>query len=143
VGTLVVGYGSELRGDDAAGRRVAEAIEQRALPGVTVATPTQLVPELAELIACAERVVFVDASITVDDVTVRRLTPQPTSPGSHHATADGLLGLVTALELRCPPAHLVEIPVADLSIGERLSATTAQAVDRAIAEVMALLSSPR
>ena len=140
-GVLVVGYGSEVRSDDAAGRRVAEAIERRALPGVTVATPTQLVPELAELIASAERVVFVDASVAVSDVTVRRLSPRPSAPGSHHATPDGLLGLVTALALPCPTAFIVEIPVVDLTIGEELSPTTAHAVDRAIDEVLALLRS--
>lgn len=136
---LVVGYGSELRRDDAAGRRVAEAIECRDLAGVRVRTSTQLVPELAEPIVEADRVVFVDASVDVGDVSVQPLTPRPGGGDSHHATPSDLLGLVAALGRPCPPACLVEVPAFDLSLGEGLSDDTATAVERAIDEVTELI----
>ncbi len=66
---LVIGYGNDLRCDDGAGRAVADRIEAMALPGVEVRSVQQLAPELALDIACAETVVFVDASIDVAETT--------------------------------------------------------------------------
>ncbi len=140
VGALVIGYGSELRRDDAAGRRVADAIEQRALPGMRVVSSTQLVPELVEVIAAADRVVFVDASVDVREVTAQQVTPQAASGDTHHATPAELLGLVRSLGLPCPPAFVVEVPASDLALGEGLSADTSAAIDQAVAEVVRLVS---
>lgn len=141
-GVLVVGYGSELRRDDAVGRRVAEAVDRLGLAGVTVVTSTQLVPELVEPIAAAGRVVFVDASIDVAEATVRPLAASTGVDGSHHATPAELLGLVDAIGLPCPPAFLVEVPASDLSLGEGLSEHTATAVGRAVDEVVNLIGGP-
>lgn len=139
-GVLVIGYGSVLRRDDAAGRHVADEIDRRAPAGVTVVTTTQLVPELVEPIAAAERVVFVDASIDHRDVVVRPLGTASASGGSHHATPAELLGLAASLGLRCPPAFVVEVPAFDLSLGDGLSDGTAAAVERAVGEVIALVA---
>ena len=136
---LVVGYGSELHHDDAVGRRVAETIERHGLAGVTVLTSTQLVPELAEPIAAADRVVFVDASVEVDEVVVRRLPVRIERVDSHHATPAHLLGLVRSLGHQCPPAFLVEVPAFDLSLGEGLSEPASAAAERAVAEVCDLV----
>ncbi len=136
---LVVGLGSDLHGDDAAGRLVADAIERRALPGVAVRSVVQLVPELAEPIARADRVVFVDASIAVERVTVRQVSPQPAAGDTHHSTPGTLLGLVADLGWPSPPAFLVEVPALDLSLGDPLSDFGASAVERATDEVLALV----
>jgi Ni,Fe-hydrogenase maturation factor len=58
---LVIGYGNDLRGDDAAGPRVAELIGARELPGVRAIASRQLTPDLAEQLARADLAVFVDA----------------------------------------------------------------------------------
>ncbi|MCU0764787.1 MAG: hypothetical protein MUF32_01875, partial [Burkholderiaceae bacterium] len=57
--TLVIGYGSPIRGDDAVGPLAAEALSARPLPpGVTVLARHVLTAELAEDLAAAERVIF-------------------------------------------------------------------------------------
>lgn len=137
---LVIGVGSDLRRDDAAGRHVAEAVGARSLPGVEVVTCTQLVPELALPIARAAHVVFVDASLGADEVTVRTVTPAEGPTGSHHGTPEDLLGMLGALGFRSPTATLVEVPVADLALGEGLDDETANAAARATDAVVRLVA---
>ena len=139
VRTLVIGVGSSLRRDDAVGRHVAERLDALALGDVAVVVTTQLVPELVEAIAESDRVVFVDASVTADEVTVAVIEQLAGSGGSHLFTPPALLGLAEGLGLNCPPAFLVEIPAHDLSVGEGLSDETADLVDDAVAEVLALI----
>ena len=140
VGVLVVGYGNDLRRDDAAGRRVADSIDRRELPGVTVRTSAQLVPELVDQMADAGRVVFVDASVDTREVSIQRLAASAPGARSHHATPSALLGLVVALDRECPQAFLVEVPAFDLSLGEGLSEPASAAVEQAIVAVAELVS---
>jgi hypothetical protein len=58
---LVIGYGNELRGDDGVGPKTAMAVSEWHFPGVKTMVCHQLTPDLAEPIAAAERVVFIDA----------------------------------------------------------------------------------
>src|ERR1043165_3956952 len=60
---LVIGYGNELRGDDAAGPEVARSIAELQLPGVEVLVRPILTPELADNVAQAATVIFVDAGM--------------------------------------------------------------------------------
>jgi hydrogenase maturation protease len=138
-GALVIGVGSDLRRDDAAGRHVAEQVAALALRDVAVIVTTQLLPELVEPISAAERVVFVDASVSVAAVTVAAVEPVADAGHSHHATPGALLGLGERLGLAVPPAVLVEIPAHDLSLGEGLSAGTCAFVDVAVADVLAIV----
>ena len=50
---IVIGYGSSLRSDDAAGARAAAAIADWGLPGVRAMDAQQLTPELAEPLSSA------------------------------------------------------------------------------------------
>ena len=74
---LMIGYGNELRGDDAAGPKVVAAVDAWNLEQVQTLIRHQLTPELAEPIAQARAVIFVDASteITGDTAQVRALEP--------------------------------------------------------------------
>lgn len=131
-GALVIGVGSDLRRDDAVGRHVAEEYEARSLGDVAVIVTAQLVPELVEPISAAERVVFVDASVAVGEVTAFPVEPLPGTDASHHSTPGALLALAERLGMNVPPAFLVEIPAHDLSLGEGLSARTAALVPIAL-----------
>jgi hydrogenase maturation protease len=150
---LVIGYGSDLRGDDGAGRRAAEQIAARALPGVRVVSVTQLVPELAADLDDCRAVVFVDASAVDRDVTVRRLAPaapdRRTStrsppagslalPLTHHLTPPRLLALAAALGSAPADAFVVTIPASDFALGDALSPETAAALPEAVDRVVAL-----
>ena len=134
-GALVIGVGSDLRRDDAVGRHVAEEYEARSLGDVAVIVTTQLVPELVEPISAAERVVFVDASVDVSDVTGVPVEPLSGAGESHHSTPAALLGLAERLGMNVPPAFLVQIPAHDLSLGEGLSPETAGFVSIALGMV--------
>jgi hydrogenase maturation protease len=136
---LVIGVGNDLRRDDSVGRLVAERLEALDLADVAVIVTTQLVPELVEPIGAAEIVVFVDASVSVADVTVVPVQLLAGAGRSHHTTPGALLALAGRLGLAVPRATLVEIPAHDLSLGEGLSRETAAFVDDAVAEVLALV----
>jgi len=135
---LVLGYGSELRRDDAAGRIVAEALAERALPGVEARPLHQLTPELAEDLS-GRTVVFVDATVTREVVDVVALEPgDGQGPMTHHVDPRGLLDLAASLDGPATAAWVVHIPAHDLGLGTELSEATAAAVDEALARVIAL-----
>ena len=57
--TLIIGYGSPIRGDDAIGPLAADALAAGLLPaGVVVISRHILTAELVEDIAAADRVIF-------------------------------------------------------------------------------------
>lgn len=117
---LVVGYGSELRGDDALGRRLAEAAE--GWPGVRSLSVHQLMPELVEELASCDRVVFADAEEREGDPTWTRLeAPAPGLVAWHQATPEALLGLCHDLHGRAPEAWLLSLPGRDFGLSQDLS----------------------
>ncbi|MCE5340581.1 MAG: hydrogenase maturation protease [Planctomycetaceae bacterium] len=60
---LLIGYGNPARGDDGLGPAVAEIIEQKKIPGVTVDSDYQLTVEDSAQVAENDVVIFVDASV--------------------------------------------------------------------------------
>ena len=63
-GVLVIGVGNPLRGDDGLGWHAAEHLRERLVElHATVTSCHQLIPELAEPVSRAERVIFIDARV--------------------------------------------------------------------------------
>jgi hydrogenase maturation protease len=120
---LVIGYGNTLRRDDGVGPRVAEAVAGLNLPGVEVLACPQLTPELAEPIARADVVVFVDAAVDAPhEVRFRQLAPAESSQiMAHAADPHTMLALSRDVFGRAPEAWWLTIPVEDLGFGEELS----------------------
>ena len=120
---LIIGYGNTLRRDDGVGPKVAEAAAALHLPGVEALAAPQLTPELAEPIARADRVVFVDAAVDAPrTVQMRKLTPAESSQVMAHAAEPStLLALARDVFGRMPEAWWLTIPVEDLGFGEELS----------------------
>lgn len=139
---LVIGYGSTLRGDDAAGPRVAEAVDQLQLPGVRTLMPPLLTPELAAEIAQAERVVFVDATaVSAQEVHLEKLNPSPSSQLLGHAADPAiLLALTRDVFGSLPHAWLLTIPAENFTIGEELSERAQRGVKEAIRQLRMLAS---
>lgn len=154
---LVVGVGSELRRDDAAGRRVAEAVAAMELSGVACLSVHQLTPELALQIAGRRLVVIVDASVEGRGAPGVRVGGQdPGTPShdavivstvaaadaagvmSHHLDVQGLLGLAGMVASAPQQVRTVAVPAHDLGIGTELSAATATHVQEAVRRVTAL-----
>ncbi len=137
---LVLGVGSDLRRDDAAGRRVAEAIAALELPGVQALSVHQLAPELAMQIADRRLVIVVDASVEDrDGVVVSAVdTIDTTGVMSHHLDVQGLLGLAGMVAAAPEEVRTVAVPAHDLGIGTELSPATATHVREAVRRVIAL-----
>lgn len=137
---LVIGYGSELRGDDAAGQRVAEALAAREPPGVRVIAVHQLAPELAPELARTRLVIFVDARLPGDGdgIELRAVTPGDSWLG-HASSPAWLLALAERLYGARPEAWLVTIPTAHTAIGRPLSGPALRGVDDALRAVGQLL----
>lgn len=120
---VVIGYGNEMRGDDGAGVVAAVAVEELGLPGVEVETRHQLTPELSELLAVADVVVFLDAAVPGGGaVRAREVQPGAESGWTGHAgTPESILALTVALHGRQPRVWCVEIPVERFGWGPGLS----------------------
>jgi hydrogenase maturation protease len=120
---LVIGYGNELRRDDGVGPKVAASVAKWNLPGVRALICHQLMPELADPIASAERVVFVDASVgEAYAVQMRDIEPSNSLQiVTHAADPRSLLALAKQTFGHCPPASWLSIPIQDLDFGDELS----------------------
>jgi hydrogenase maturation protease len=122
-GLLVLGYGNTLRSDDGVGPKVAEAVAALNLPGVRALACGLLTPELADPIAQAARVIFVDAAVDAPrEVQLRPLAPADSSQiMAHAANPRTLLALARDVFGHAPPAWWLTIPVENLGIGEDFS----------------------
>jgi hydrogenase maturation protease len=142
-GLLVVGIGSELHGDDAAGRVVASRIGALRLAGVQVRSMVQLVPELVEDLATCVRVAFVDAdpsSVVTAVWEIRSVVDKTTS--IHHMTPAGLLRLVEVVGLHVPDAVMVGVPAQSFDLGSGLSPLTRTGIDAAVEAILQLRCTP-
>lgn len=130
---LVVCIGNEARGDDGAAREVARRLA--GVPGLRVLSEPQLDVVMAEEVATADRVTFVDAE--------RRHAPplraEPVRPGSvvsgvttHALDPAGLLGLARVLYGAAPPAEILTLAAPDMEHGMGLSPVGKAAVDAAV-----------
>lgn len=156
---LIVGVGSELRSDDAAGRRVAELLVGQQPPDdVEVRVVHQLTPELADDMTGRELVVVVDASVEVREVVSREVVQQVdvarvgaaqvdaagaqgegvTAAMSHHVDPAALVGLCRVLGEAPKRVVTVAVPAFDLTLGTELSPGTAGAVSEAVARTRGL-----
>ncbi len=138
---LVIGYGNELRGDDGIGPHLARAVAERGWPGVQALAVHQLTPELAEAIADAELVVFVDARCGkgAEAVAVRRIEAAGSGSTGHRSDPSALLALSHELFGGTPAVWLVTVCGAAFEHGNELSAAALAACPRALERIAALV----
>jgi hydrogenase maturation protease len=140
---LVIGYGNKLRGDDAAGIRVAELIAKRC-PEIECVCMHQLMPELAEQIAECDIVIFIDADVNVAQPNVRlvALSVEDDQPCTHFISPESLLRLSQQLYGRMPlKAYIIGIPASQFEFSEELSESTKKAVEESVILAESLLLS--
>ena len=139
---LVIGYGNELRSDDGVGPRVARAIAARKLREVEAICSHQLLPEMAELVAGARAVIFIDAAAVAEDSVAVRPLDVATEEAALGHTSDPswLLALTQALSGRVPLAWLVTVSAPNLDFGESLSASAERGAAEADRLVLRLLT---
>jgi hydrogenase maturation protease len=141
---LVIGYGSQLRSDDAVGPRIVEKVAALKLKGVQTIVRHQLTPELSEIISSARAVVFVDATVQSPggEIAATRIEPRAKSDiPAHTCDPAALLALAGSVFHRVPPAWCVAVPVQNLEIGEELSALATRGIPAAVAQVRNICTS--
>jgi hydrogenase maturation protease len=132
---LIIGYGNTLRSDDGAGYRVAEMVAEWNLKEVRGIPCHQLTPELAEDIANANKVIFIDAVATTPH---REINLKPVEMGEiqnslgHSYNMRSLLTLSLALYGKVPPAYSLLIPAVNFDFGEQLSPVTETGIIQAM-----------
>jgi hydrogenase maturation protease len=137
--TLVVAYGNPLRQDDGVGWAVAAALSGR--DDVEVRTVQQLLPEMAEALARAAFVVFVDARRGGEPGLVEQAAVTPawtTWTGAHSLRPEELLGLCRRYYGRAPEAVLVSVAGERFGFGEELSPAVRAAIPRVVEDVLGL-----
>jgi len=148
VRTLVIGYGSPIRGDDAIGPLAADVLAAGPLPpGLLVLSRHVLTAELAEDLAAVDRVIFLDAAAQGEpgEVKVHRLNPDATaiSTMAHFLDPRELLAWCETLYLCVPQAWLVSAAAHSFDYAcYRLSPAATAAVPAMLAEVRRLLATP-
>ncbi len=125
---LILACGNTLRGDDGLGLWLAEWAGRRFADnaGVRVLADHQWTPEIAEDVARASSVLFIDCSLDSEPGFLR-LTPVEPAPGgqghsTHHLGAPELVALSRDLYASLPrTALLLTIGAASIDLGERFS----------------------
>ena len=120
---LVVGYGNNLRRDDALGCLVAGHVDGQRTPSIRGIELFQLVPELAPQLAETAEVIFVDASVDGSRLVWLPLESQSAvAPRMGHCSDPRwILHLCHSLYGRSPKASMMAIPGKDFGFGEGLS----------------------
>jgi hydrogenase maturation protease len=144
----MIAYGNTLRRDDGAGIALAERMVahwQSLGRPVRLITDSQLLPEMAELVAGehVKALVFVDTSadrdgrcIQVSDIDL----DSPTPSSGHQLGPSALLVYAALLYGRQPRAWLVTIPGHDFTHGEGFSPKVQHLLDTAPIVAIELLS---
>jgi hydrogenase maturation protease len=135
---LVLACGNTLRGDDGVGPKLAAWAEERFRqePEVRVISRQQWTPDLAEDIAAADSVLFVDASAKSPPGRVHLIPVSsrvdPSARASHLLTPNQLLGLTRSLYGSIKShAMLLAVGVVSTELGETFSAPVEAALPRA------------
>ena len=135
---LILACGNTLRGDDGVGLWLAEWAEQRfsAQPGVRVIADHQWTPELAEDVARAHFVLFIDCSLDskAGSLHLMPVVPAPDGPehNTHHLGASELLALGHELYNSLPREALqLTIGAGSTELGDKFSPAVSAALPAA------------
>jgi hydrogenase maturation protease len=142
--TLIIGYGSTLRGDDAIGPAAAEWVRRIVHPRrAQVLVCHQLTPELAADLAQADLVVFIDAAenLAPGEVRVLRLMDSTAAPREHSHAVDPAWLVYTARVLygHAPRAYAVVVGGASFALDGELSPQARRGVHEAVERVLELI----
>jgi hydrogenase maturation protease len=144
---LVIGYGNDLRNDDAVGQRVAERVADWHLPHVHTITTHQLTPEMAERLSTISLGIFVDvypATEDGSDVRVQEIDDTNVIGSmSHMSNPRSLLALTRALYGYAPPGFWVMVPGREFEVKIALSPVAERGVEVALQEIDHLIQSVR
>ena len=140
---LVIGLGNRMRGDDGAGAAIARRLAAEPTVSATIVRHRQLLPEMADTVADACLVLFIDASrnLPAGQVALRDLAAVATDPSplGHQMSPASLLALADSLYGRRPPAFLLTLGGTHFALEEALSPAVTAALPEAVAIARRLL----
>ncbi|HUD75741.1 MAG TPA: hydrogenase maturation protease [Terracidiphilus sp.] len=135
---LILACGNTLREDDGVGPWLAEWAENRfqAEDSVRVLSRQQWTPELAEEIACAESVLFIDCSAEAAPGSIQLISVQAGTSAqglaTHHLDAAELLALADKFYASLPlHAQLLMVGAGSTELGEEFSSAVTAALPAA------------
>ncbi len=155
--SLVLGFGNIDRADDGVAYHIINALRNRlGKEGLGEGDTgleelgqqadssflTQLVPELVDILARYDRVIFVDAHVDPDmnDLHCGPIQHESASPlFSHHMTPAMLLGLTGALHGREPAGYIVSVRGSDFDFHQGLSPQSQALVKPAVCKILELI----
>ncbi|MFD2111978.1 hydrogenase maturation protease [Thiorhodococcus fuscus] len=146
--TLIIGYGSPIRGDDALGPLAADRLENTELPEhVAVISRHILTAELVADLMDTDRVIFLDAAVDVEPgaVNCRRLEPDAAavSTMAHFLDPRELLAWCQSLYGHAPESYLISAGVASLDYASyQLTPIAESALDQMLTAVAQLIDTP-
>jgi len=137
---LVIGVGSERRGDEAAGPQVARAVENWQLQSVRAIAVPQLTPQLAPEIANTDYVIFVEScsdrcstsTVQIEPIVGNIQSRRLLTNRSHYLNPWTLLSLSKQCYGVSPQSWLLQVPVEHFNPEQPLSKTALNGCDRAI-----------
>jgi hydrogenase maturation protease len=139
---LILACGNTLRSDDGVGPWLADWAEQHfaAHPDIRVISRQQWTPDLAEDLAHAESVLFIDCSIESAPGSTHLRPVEPSTPqqglATHHQGAAELLALARDLYDSLPSsAQLLTIGAGATELGEEFSAAVKAVLPQACARI--------
>ncbi len=139
---LILACGNTLRGDDGVGLWLAAWAEQRFAnqAEIKIIARQQWTPELAEDVARAESVLFIDCSVDSPPGSVRLTAVEPAAAGqgiaTHHSGAAELLALARDYYSRQPKsAQLLTIGAGSTELGEVFSDAVTAALPEACKQI--------
>jgi hydrogenase maturation protease len=139
---VVIGFGNSIRQDDGVGLVVIERLFGRVTDErVQLLERSTLTPELAETIAGARNVIFVDASAELAPAQVECRVVDGTGDADvslvHFLSPDALLVWTQRLYQRAPEAEIWLVGVKETGLSEELTPEVAGRVDEVVTAIEA------
>ena len=146
--TLIIGYGSPIRGDDAIGPLAVERLVERGLPvGVEAIARHVLTAELVTELTDQDRVIFLDAAADAEPGAVhcRRIEPDASalSTMAHFLDPRELLAWCQGLHGRAPEGYLITAGGACFDYAHCQLTPIAEAALERLLEQVAWLTQPQ
>ena len=140
--TLIIGYGNPGRSDDGIGPLLAEKIEEKRLPGVSVETAFQPNIEDAAEIALHQTVIFIDAAQSgLEPFALRRLEPtQSMAFSSHIVSLNTILAICRDSFGHTLDAFLLAVRGYEFVFGENLTRTAEDNLEKALSFAVSFIS---
>jgi hydrogenase maturation protease len=137
---LIIGYGNPLRGDDGIGWEAAERLRERIRDErVEIVTSHQLMPEMADPVSRARRVIFIDADCDnkEGEIVLRSVEPDRSTSElfSHELTPEVLLGVAGRLYGGCAEGVLISVGAGRFECGAEFSEAVRTALPALLEQV--------